>query len=207
MSKFRSWIKTVPTLVVIGTVLFLVLTVAGGLLMWGSNFADNYVHDQLSAQKISFPAKGSPALDPKTFPGLQQYAGQPVDNGPKAKAYANEFIAVHLDEAATAAGQPGATYSTISNQVVGARAAGKTPDPKLVALQDTMFRGEMLRGALLNAWGWDTMGMIAFWVGIGSFLGAAAVFLGLALGFVMHERSIHKGVETVITATREAVTV
>ena len=32
-----------------------------------------------------------PALTPAEFPGLQQYAGQKVDNGPKAKAYANEY--------------------------------------------------------------------------------------------------------------------
>jgi len=30
------------------------------------------------------------------FPGLQQYAGKKVDTGPKAKAYANEFIDTHL---------------------------------------------------------------------------------------------------------------
>ena len=42
---------------------------------------ETQVHDQLSAQKISFPPKGSPGLDPKKFPGLQRYAGQAVDNG------------------------------------------------------------------------------------------------------------------------------
>ena len=91
-----NWLKTVPALVIIGTILFLVLAVGGGLLLWGSNFANNMVHSQLSEQKIAFPPKGSPALDPKEFPGLQQYAGQTVDNGPKAKAYADEFIKVHL---------------------------------------------------------------------------------------------------------------
>ncbi|HSS09160.1 MAG TPA: hypothetical protein VLL25_04695 [Acidimicrobiales bacterium] len=81
-------------------VLFLVLAVGGGLLFWGSTFAGNMVHDQLASQKIVFPAKGSPSLDPKEFPGLQRYAGQFVDNGPKAKAYANQFIAAHLKAAA-----------------------------------------------------------------------------------------------------------
>jgi hypothetical protein len=92
MRKLTAWIKTVPTLVIIGTVLCMVLTVGGALLIWGSNFASDMVHTQLSAQKISFPVKGSPALDPKEFPGLQRYAGQTVDNGPKAKAYADQFI-------------------------------------------------------------------------------------------------------------------
>ncbi len=92
----KNWLKTVPTLAIIGAVLFLVLSVGSGLLLWGSGFAHNMVHDQLSQQQIQFPAKGSAALDPKEFPGLQQYAGQTVDSGPKAKAYTNEFIAVHL---------------------------------------------------------------------------------------------------------------
>jgi hypothetical protein len=77
-------------------VLFLLLAVGGGLLAWGANFANDMVHDQLVAQKIFFPEKGSDALVPATYPGVQQYAGEAVDNGPKAKAYDNEFIAVHL---------------------------------------------------------------------------------------------------------------
>ena len=51
--RVRSWIKTVPSLAIIGSVLFLVLTVGGTLLLWGANFADNMVHNQLSEQKIS----------------------------------------------------------------------------------------------------------------------------------------------------------
>ncbi|MBV8161455.1 MAG: hypothetical protein JO265_11080, partial [Acidimicrobiia bacterium] len=94
---------------VVEVVLFMLLAVGGGLLFWGSNFAHNMVHNQLADQKISFPAKGSPALDPKEFPGLQRYAGQAVDNGPKAKAYADQFIAAHLKSVAG-----GKTYSQVS---------------------------------------------------------------------------------------------
>ena len=92
--SFRSWLASVPTLVIIGSVLFLVLSVGGGLLIWGSNFASNMVHDQLYVAADRVPAKGTAgARAPKEFPGLQQYAGQTVDSGPKAKAYANQFIA------------------------------------------------------------------------------------------------------------------
>ena len=56
-------------------VLFIVLAVGSGLLFWGSSFAHGMVHDQLAAQHISFPAKGSAAIHPKEFPGLQRYAG------------------------------------------------------------------------------------------------------------------------------------
>ena len=78
--RLWNWLKTVPALVIIGSMLFCVLAIGGGLLLWGSNFANNMVHSQLSEQKISFPPKG-PALDPEEFPGLQKYAGQRVDNG------------------------------------------------------------------------------------------------------------------------------
>ena len=79
--RVKNWLKTVPTLVIIGAVLFLVLSVGSGLLLWGSGFAHDMVHSQLSEQQIQFPPAGSASLDPKEFPGLQQYAGQAVDNG------------------------------------------------------------------------------------------------------------------------------
>ena len=75
----------------------------------GSSFGLNMVHSQLDAQNISFPVKGSAALSPKEFPDLQRYAGQKVDTGDKAKAYANGFIRRHL---ITAGG--GQTYSQVS---------------------------------------------------------------------------------------------
>jgi hypothetical protein len=174
----KNWIKTVPTLVIIGTVLFLVLSVGSGLLFWGSSFAHNMVHDQLADQKIQFPAKGSPGLDPKEFPGLQRYAGQAVDSGPKAKAYADQFIKVHLQGIAN-----GKTYSEVS--------AESLADPKNAELQaqvQTLFRGETLRGLLLYAWGWSVVGMIAGLVAIAALLGAIAVFLGLLIGFLAHQR-------------------
>jgi hypothetical protein len=189
--KFINWMKTVPTLVIIGSVLFCVLTVGGGLLLWGSNFAHDMVHTQLSAQKIAFPPKGSPALDPKEFPGLQRYAGQTVDNGPKAKAYADQFIKVHLKGVAN-----GQTYSEVS------AAAQKDPNnAQLQAQAQTLFRGETLRGLLLNVWGWATVGMIAYWTGIAAWIGAVAVLFGLILGFVMHERQQKRKDAEMLTVT------
>ncbi len=175
--RVTNWLKTVPALVIIGSMLFLVLAIGGGLLLWGSNFANNMVHSQLSEQKIAFPPKG-PALDPKEFPGLQKYAGQTVDNGPKAKAYADQFIKVHLQQVAG-----GKTYSEVS-----ALSRANPNDQELAGQVDTLFRGETLRGLLLNVWGWATVGAIAYWVGIAALLGAVAVFAGLVLGFIMHER-------------------
>jgi hypothetical protein len=189
--RFWNWIKSVPTLVIISSVLFMVLTVGGVLLLWGANFADNVVHSQLSEQKITFPAKGSPALDPAEFPGLQRYAGQTVDNGPKAKAYADQFIKVHLKQVAG-----GKTYSQVS-----AAALANPDDQKLEGQAQTLFRGETLRGLLLNVWGWATMATIARDVGIASLLGALAVLIGLVLGFVGHERARKREHEGPVSVT------
>jgi hypothetical protein len=148
-----------------------VLLVGGCLLLWGANFGNDMVHSQLSAEKITFPAKGSESLSPKEFPDLQQYAGQKVDNGPKAKAYANGFIRRHLK---TIGG--GKSYSEVSG------AAQQDPtNQKLQQQAQTLFRGETLRGLLLFSWGWATVSRIAFWSGLAALLGfliMAAVIVG-----------------------------
>jgi hypothetical protein len=172
----------VPALAIIGSILFLVLAVGGGLLLWGANFADDMVHDQLSEQNITFPAAGSPALDPAEYPGLQQYAGQAVDTGPKAKAYADQYIKKHLAEVAD-----GKTYSEMS------ALSRANPDNEEMAQQvQTLFRGETLRGLLLYAWGWATIGAIAYWVGIAALFGALGVGAALVIGFVVHERHVRR---------------
>lgn len=184
----RSWIRTVPSLAIIGSILFLVLTVGGGLLLWGSNFADNMVHNQLSEQKIAFPPAGSDALPAAEFPGLQRYGGQAVDNGPKAKAYADQFIKAHLAQVAD-----GKTYSEVS-----ALSRANPKDEALAGQVQTLFRGETLRGLLLYAWGWSVVGMIAFWTGLAALLGAIGVLGALILGFVLHERETRR--RSVLTA-------
>jgi hypothetical protein len=192
--RVRSWLREVPTLVIIGTVLFFVLTIGGSLLLWGSGFAHDMVHSQLSEQKISFPPAGSAALDPKEFPGLQRYAGQAVDSGPKAKAYADQFIRVHLKGIAN-----GQTYSEVS-----AQAQQHPNDQTLADKANTLFRGETLRGLLLYAWGWSVVGMIAYWVGLAALLGALAVFMALILGYVMQVRATRSApVDVSMSETRE----
>jgi hypothetical protein len=169
------------------------MAVACGLLFWGSTFATNMVHDQLNDQKITFP----PAAALKEFPSLQQYAGQAVDNGPKAKAYANDFIAVHLQGV-----NDGKTYSETSGAAMAARSAATAAQtsnaPNAAALDkaaaalegktQTLFRGETLRGLLLYAWGWWLVGRIAFYVAVVALIGAIALFVLAAFGFVLGRR-------------------
>src|SRR5450432_1708077 len=92
-----------------GLVVAAVLLIAGSLLAWGHNFTASEVHSQLAAQQIFFPAKGSPALaSTEIGPFLNKYAGQQLTTGPQAKAFADHFIAVHLNEA-----NGGLTYSQL----------------------------------------------------------------------------------------------
>jgi hypothetical protein len=72
---------------------------------------------------------------------------------------------------------------------------------------DTLFKGETLRGLLLNVWGWATVGAIAYWVGIAALLGAIAVFAALVLGFMMHERQIKQAVSRLDDEVRVPVSV
>ncbi len=160
-------------------VFFFVLAVGGGLLAWGGHFATNMVHDQLAQQKISFPAAGTKALDPAEFPGLQQYAGQAVDNGPKAKAYANEFIGKHLESVAG-----GKTYSEVSSA-----AQADPTNQQLAGQANTLFKGETLRGLLLYAWGWSVVARIALIVSWAAFAGAFIVLAAIVYSLVRPEHA------------------
>ena len=135
MRKFFN-LFTVASGVAIG------LIVAGSLALIGGQYATNVVHDQLVPQKIYFPAKG------KELPAnLNQFAGQQVDTAKEAKAYANDFIGLHLQGIGG-----GKSYSEVS-----AAWLANPKDQKLAQQRQTMFMGETLRGTLLNAWGWGTM--------------------------------------------------
>jgi len=173
--------KTFDTLLATsGLVLAVILAIGGGLLLWAHNFTANQVHDQLAAQKIFFPATGTDSLN--SLPAadksaVEQYAGQQLTNGAQAEVYANHFIAVHLQEIGG-----GQTYSQLSG-----KALQNPTDQKLQAQVATMFKGETLRGLLLNAYAFDTMGQIAYVSAIVAFV-SSGVFLLLALFGFWHAR-------------------
>src|SRR5215813_8902844 len=158
----------------VGAVLTLVLLVAGGLLMWGYSFANSSVQDQLVAQQIFFPPAGSDALkSPEIGPYLNQYAGQQLTTGAQAEAYADHFIAVHLRSVAG-----GQTYAQVSSL-----AQADPTNTQLQAQANTLFKGETLRGLLLNAYAFWKVGQIALYAGIAAFTGAAVMLLLTALGY------------------------
>jgi hypothetical protein len=73
-------------------------------------------------------------------------------------------------------------YATIS-------AAARTAKPgsaranQLSALEQTSFQGTTLRGLLLEAYGFATFGVIAFWASIASFSLAFIMAILVGLGF------------------------
>lgn len=162
-----------------GLVLAVLLVVAGGLLMWGHSFISTQVHDQLAAQKIFFPPAGSEALDATTYPDLQQYGGQQLVTGEQAKAYADQFIAKHIEEMSG-----GRTYAQLSSE-----SRANPSDTELAGMVQTVFRGETLRGLLLNAYAFGTMARIAQYAAIASLVGAAVMFLLSLLGFAHLRRT------------------
>ncbi|MBL7493749.1 hypothetical protein I6A60_35120 [Frankia sp. AgB1.9] len=163
-----------------GLVVAVVLFIAGGLLLWGHSFANDNVRNQLAAEQIYFPAKGSKALaDPRIGPYLNKYAGQQLVTGPQAEAYADHFIKVHLSEAAD-----GQTYAQVSQ-----KAQADPNNAKLTGQVETLFRGETLRGLLLEAYGFWKLGQIALIAAIASFVLGGVMLLLTGLGLLHLRRT------------------
>jgi hypothetical protein len=183
--------RTVDTvLIAAGVVMAAVLAIAGGLLTWGSNFADDYVGDELSSQNIFFPDQAALQQDGRT--DLVKYADEQVTTGPEAEAYAS-LIDGHLQGVAD-----GATYADLGEPQSQARAAltaaqeAGDDDATIAELQtavddisgqrDTLFRGETLRGLLLSTFAWSTIGNIAGIAATVAFIAAGVMVVLVGLG-------------------------
>jgi hypothetical protein len=168
-----------------GAVLTVVLIVAGALLMWGYAYTNSNVHNQLAMQQIYFPpkaafahAKAGTEITPSMIPSVSQYAGQELLTGSQAAVYANDFIAVHLSEM---------PYHGVYAKVSTAARAAKPGSPqaaKLAQLEQTTFQGTTLRGLLLEAYAFSTIGEIALVASIVSFSLAAVMLVLTLLGLV-----------------------
>lgn len=191
-----------------GALATLVFAVAGALLLWGANFSDDYVHDELTAQRITFPTEE--ALLEEGRDDLVKYAGQPLDTGKKAEAYAS-YIDGHLANTGAKYAEPGGeplTYAELGGPERAARAAvteateAGASEEEIAALQaeadqvsadrNTLFKGETLRGLLLSAYAWSTVGQIANYAAIGAFIAAALMAILVVMGLVHYRRMTHQ---------------
>lgn len=170
-----------------GVALAAVLLVAGGLLVWANTFIGDQVHDQLSMQSITMPEGDALASLPKADrEALEPFAGSPMDTGPEARAYADHYILVHMNEASD-----GQSYSEVSGQYTQMTDEQKASEEgqALAGLRQTLFMGNTLRGLLLYGYAFATIGTIAGIAAIVSFVGAAAILLLVGLGFLHAKRA------------------
>ena len=108
---------------------------------------------------------------------MRQYGGQQLTTGAQAEVYADHFIANHLKVIGG-----GKTYSQLS-----AEAIAQPKNAALAAQANTVFKGETLRGLLLNAYAFGTMGTISGIAAIGAFIAAAVMLVLSGLG-LLHAR-------------------
>jgi hypothetical protein len=191
--------RTIDSVLIgVGAVFTVVLFVAGGLLMWGSNFAEDYVYDELSSQNIVFPP--AEALEEEGRTDLVQYGGETVDTGKEAEAYAS-FIDGHL--ANVAGGQTYADLGTPEREanaaVEEATASGASADEiaaleaeaaEITGQRNTLFKGETLRGLLLSAFAWSTVGEIAGYAAWAAFAAGAVMVVLVLLGWRHHHKVV-----------------
>ncbi len=178
----RITFDKIVTFVGLGLAVFLL--VAAGLLNWGATFASGTVAAQLEAQQITMPAEnGDPNADEATVAFFKENADKIMSTGKQAQMYADHYIAFHMSGM-----PPYAAASSASRAAAGALAA----DPTNLELQaaaakasstvETVFKGETLRGMLLNAYAFGTLGDIAAIAAKVTFGGALFMFLFVILG-------------------------
>ncbi len=101
-----------------GAMLGVLVLMLGLVLRSNAVFAQDYVHDQLTEQRITFTPVANLSPEEQQSSGLVKYAGQPLTTGAQAQVYANDYIALHLSEV-----NDGKTYSETSGDARAARAA------------------------------------------------------------------------------------
>jgi hypothetical protein len=187
----RKNFDKIVTAVGFGLTVFLFVT--AGLLNWGATFASDSVKSQLDNQNISFPA--AEAMPEATKDKLAKWAEVKVTTGEMARDYSDLYIWEHMKGSAIAAiGKP-ATYSEVSGMYMGLVRGGSTDTAqiaKLGELRQTLFMGNTLRGMLLEAYAFGTMGVIAGYGAITALVGGVVMLL-LSIAGLLHIRRTPEG--------------
>jgi hypothetical protein len=194
-------------------VMVVVLVAASAFAFSMGTFTTSQIKDELTAQQIFFPGKdqikAGGALDPAEFPQeIRDQAGNQVTDGNQARIYANDFIARHLE--GIASGMTYASAGTKITQLKAQQAGLSQTDPAYTDLQNqintltaaraTLFNGETLRGNLLNAYGWWTVGTYTTWASYGLMLVALVV-----LGALVFEAVAARRPQTVKVTQKKAM--
>ncbi|CAB4531951.1 hypothetical protein MCEMZLE22_00898 [actinobacterium SCGC AAA044-D11] len=170
---------------VIGLLLAGFLIVLGGILQFGGNFAAEQVATQLKPQAITIPADNG---DPKASADVKKFfvdnADKVMTTGKQAQMYADHYIGFHLSAMPTYA-----AASTENRVAAGALAADPTnaelqaKSKQAAATVETVFKGQALRGMLLNAYAFGMLGDIAIVASYVTFAGGLLFLILALLGF------------------------
>jgi len=172
----------------VGLGLAVLLFIFAGLLNFGAAFANDNVQTQLKNQNIAFPDEAG--LPANTKDQLLKWAGQQVVTGEMARDYSDLYILEHMNASATAVMGKPATYSEVSGVYMGLVRGASTDEAKIKQygdLRQTLFMGNTLRGMLLQAYAFGTLGVIAGYAALASLLGGIALLV-LAIAGLAHIR-------------------
>ncbi len=177
----------------VGFGLAILFLIFAGLLNWGASFATENVRSQLANQNIAFPiAQAMPAA---TKDQLAKWAGMQVTTGEMARDYSDLFILEHMKSSTKAAIGKEATYSEISGMYTRLVRGGSTDTVQIAKLEDlrqSLFMGNTLRGLLLQAYAFGTLGAIASYAALSSLIGSALFFLLSIAGLIHLRRTSHE---------------
>jgi hypothetical protein len=171
--------RTLDIIFSIGAVVLAGLVLVLGVVLQNqANFAKDYVHNQLQAQRITFtPAD---ALAPQeNAQCLKNNGGKQLTTGKQAECYANHYIAVHLKEV-----NDGKTYSQTSAEARAIKDQASPEAQELNGKVQTLFRGETLRGLLLTSYGFSVFGDRAQTAAYVCYAVALVLFLAAIAGFI-----------------------
>ena len=148
-----------------GLVLAAILLVAGSLLVWANTFIEDQVTTQLTAQRTSSSRR-------RARPPPTRRSGRTSTSTPSS----SWSTASRPRPTPTTSSRSTSTSRPVARPTPSCpRSPGRTrTTPRLPALVQTAFRGETLRGLLLNAYAFWKMAQIAMYAAIAAFVGAGA---------------------------------
>jgi hypothetical protein len=173
----------------VGAGLTVFLFVVAALANWGASFASDSVSSQLKAQLITLPAEtGNPDEAADVTAYFKAHGGKMMTTGKDAQMYADHYIAFHMSH------MPTYNDASTANRAAAAALAANPNDPTVkadaaakAATVETVFKGNMLRGTLLTAYAFGTLGMLAGYGAIAALLGGL-LMLVLTIAGVIHLR-------------------
>jgi hypothetical protein len=172
--KRKTFDKIVTT---VGAGLAVFLFVVAALANWGASFASDSVKSQLQAQLITMPpatGNGDEAADVTAY--FKAHGGKLMSTGKDAQMYADHFIGFHMSK-----------MPTYAEATAAARSATAENKAAADATVETVFKGNMLRGTLLTAYAFGTLGELAGYGAIAALIGGL-LMLVLTIAGLVHIR-------------------